>query len=107
MNTTSLDLSRWKRRKAFGHTGRTVGLLKTLGVPNRMLYVRRLRENGSFWLRQINHLQVLEQARWLYRKQIACVHPDRAGGSLERTIQLNDTWGKIERRFKEHGHSLW
>lgn len=32
--------------------------------------VRRLRENGSFWLREINHLQILEQARSLSRKQI-------------------------------------
>jgi hypothetical protein len=106
MNSTTLALSRWKSTKTPGHTGRTVGLLKTLGVPNRMLYVRRVRENGSFWQRQINHLQVLEQARWLYRKRIACVHPDKAGGSLERTIQLNDAWDKIERRFKEHGHEL-
>jgi hypothetical protein len=35
------------------------------------------------------------------------VHPDKAGGSLEQTIQLNLRWGKIARRFKEHGHELW
>ena len=78
-----------------------------MGVPRQMLYAQRLRDNGSFWLRKINHLEVLEQARWLYRQQIVCVHPDKAGGCPERTIQLNGTWGKIERRFKEHGHELW
>jgi len=87
--------------------GYIVGLLKTLGVPPQMLYVRRIRENGSFWLRDINHLQVLEQARRLYRKQIVCAHPDKPGGSLEHTVQLNDAWGEIERRFKQHGHELW
>ena len=84
-----------------------MGLLKTVGVPNRMLYVRRQNENGSFWLRRIDHLQVLEQARRLYRQRIVCAHPDKAGGSLEQTIQLNDMWGKIEHRFKMHGHELW
>lgn len=29
------------------------------------------------------------------------------GGSLEQTVQLNVTWGGIERQFKEHGHQLW
>ena len=107
MNSTPLDLSRCKHTKAARHTGYIVGLLKLLGVPKQMLYVQSLRDNGSFWLRKINHLEVLEQARELYRMQIVCVHPDKAGGSLERTIQLNDTWGKIRERFKEHGHELW
>ena len=107
MNSMPLDLTRCKNTILAGHTGRIVGLLKTLDVPRQMLYVRRLRENGSFWMRRINHLQVLEQARWLYRKQVACVHPDKPGGSLEQTVQLNETWGKIQRRFKEHRHKLW
>ncbi len=81
-------------------------LLKNLGVPSRMLYVRRLSDNGSFWSRRINHLQVLEQARRLYRQQIVGVHPDKAGGCVERTIQLNGAWDKIEQRFKAHGHEL-
>jgi hypothetical protein len=106
MNST-LELTRGRNNKVAGHTGYIVGLLKTLGVPRQMLYVRRLRENGSFWLRDINHLQILEQARSLYRKQIVCVHPDKAGGCLEQTIQLNWTWGEILRRFKKHGHELW
>ena len=58
-------------------------------------------------MRNVNHLEVLEQARRLYRKQIACVHPDLPGGCLEQAVQLNDTWGKIEQLFKEHGHELW
>ena len=77
-----------------------------MGVPNRMLYVRRYRGNASFWIRSIDHLQVLHQARQLYRTRIVEVHPDKPGGCLEQTIQLNDTWGKIERRFKDHGHEL-
>jgi hypothetical protein len=107
MNSMLHNLTRCRKTKSAGNTHQIIGLLKTVGVPNRMLYVRRLRENGSFWLRRIDHLQVLEQARRLYRQQIVCVHPDKLGGSLERTIQLNDTWGKIERRFKKHGHELW
>lgn len=102
-----LNLTRCKNTRVAGHTGYITGLLKALGVPRQMLYVRRLSENGSFWLRRIDHLQVLEQARRLYRQQIVCIHPDKAGGSLEQTIQLNDTWGKIEQRFKLHGHELW
>ena len=107
MNSILLNLTRSPKTKSSGNSQLTVGLLKTMGVPNRMLYVRRPRKNGSFWLRRINHLEVLEQARGLYRKQIVCLHPDKAGGSLERTIQLNAAWGKIKRRFKTHGHELW
>jgi len=106
MNSMPHDIARCKNTRSAGHAGYIVGLLKALGVPKQMLYVRQLRENGSFWLRKINHLQVLEQARQLYRAQIVCVHPDKAGGNLKQTIQLNDTWGKISRRFKEHGHEL-
>lgn len=47
------------------------------------------------------------QARRLNHKQIACAHPDKAGGSLERTIHFNNTWGKIGERFKKHGHESW
>ena len=107
MNSMPLHLTRRRKTEDSGITPQIVGLLKTLGVPNRMLYVRRLRRKGSFWVRRINHLEVLEQARRLYREQIVCVHPDKVGGSLERTIQLNVAWGKIERRFKSHGHALW
>jgi hypothetical protein len=107
MNSMPLDLARCWNTKVAGRTGQIITLLKTLGVPGQMLYFRRLRENGSFWLRKINHLQILEQARWLYRQQIVCVHPDKAGGSAEQAIQLNWTWGEIERRFKQHGHELW
>ena len=107
MKPIPLDLVRRKNTKVAGRTGQIMSLLKMLGVPKQMLYVRRLYENGPFWLRNINHLQVLEQARWLYRQQIVCAHPDKAGGSTERAIQLNWTWGEIERRFKEHGHELW
>jgi len=106
MKSISIDLIRRRNIKVAGHTGYIVGLLKTLGVPMQMLYFRRLRENGSFWSRRINHLQVLEQARKLYRRQIVEMHPDKPGGSLDQTIQLNDAWEKIERRFKKHGHEL-
>jgi hypothetical protein len=107
-----LNLARRQKTRSPGNTRQIIGMLKTMGVPNQMLYVRRLRKNGSrkngsFWIRRINHLEVLEQARRLYRKQIVCVHPDKAGGNLEETIQLNATWGKIERGFKKHGHELW
>ena len=107
MNSTSLEITRCKNVKVASRTGYIVGLLKTLGVPNRMLYVRRPRHNGSFWLRRIDHLQVLEQARRIYRKKITRVHPDKVGGNLERAIQLNQTWYEIERRFRKHGHELW
>ena len=107
MNVMSLDRFRRNHPKITGRTGQIVTLLKNIGVPKKMLYVRRLSDNGSFWSRRINHLQVLEQARRLYRQQIVYVHPDKAGGCPERTIQLNGTWNKIERRFKAHGHELW
>jgi hypothetical protein len=102
-----LILTRCRKTKSPANTHQIIGLLKTVGVPNRMLYVRRQSENGSFWRRRIDHLRVLEQARRLYREQIVCVHPDKTGGSLNQTIQLNVAWGKIERRFKQHGHELW
>lgn len=107
MNSTPFELTRCKNKRVARPTGYTVGLLKLLGVPRQMLYVRRLSENGSFWLRKINHLEVLEQARQRYRMQIVCAHPDKAGGSHARAIQLNETWNKIRKRFKEHGHELW
>ena len=107
MNSMPIQLTRCRRAKRPGNTRRIVGLLKTVGVPDQLLYARRNRENASFWLRPIDHLNVLQHARQLYRAQIACVHPDKPGGSVERTVQLNDAWRKIERRFKEHGHELW
>lgn len=58
-------------------------------------------------MQRTNHLEILEQARRLNHKQIACAHPDKAGGSLERTIHFNNTWGKIGERFKKHGHESW
>ena len=102
-----LNHTRCRKIKSSGNTHRIVGLLKTVGVPDQMLYARRDRQNASFWMRPIDHLQVLQHARQLYRAQIACVHPDKPGGNLEQTVQLNDAWGKIARRFKEHGHELW
>jgi hypothetical protein len=107
MNSMLLNLPICRTTKSSGGIRQIVGLLKSMGVPNRMLYVRRLRKKGSFWVRRINHLEVLEQAHQLYRQQIVGVHPDKVGGSLEQTIQLNVAWGKIERRFKKHGHELW
>lgn len=107
MNSLRFDLTRCRNTTVARHTGYIVGLLRTLGVPRQMLYVRQLRQNGSFWMRNINHLQVLEQARRLYRTRIVCAHPDKPGGSLEQTVQLNVTWDKIERRFRQHGHELW
>lgn len=35
------------------------------------------------------------------------MHPDKTGASLEQTIQLNGDWGRIQQRFKKHGHELW
>jgi hypothetical protein len=107
MNLMPLDRVRHNNSKVTRYTGQIVILLKSIGVPGKMLYVRRLGCNGSFWSRRIDHLQVLEQARRLYRQQIVCVHPDKVNGCPERTIQLNGTWDKIERRFKAHGHELW
>ena len=107
MNETPLELARCANAKVGGRTGQIVRLLKLLGVPRQMLYVERIRENGSFWLRRINHLQVLEQARWLYRQQMVRVHPDKPEGCPEQATQLNWMWGEIERRFREHGHELW
>src|SRR3989344_4711155 len=57
--------------------------------------------------RQINHLEVLEHARQAYRRRIIDVHPDKPGGSLEQTVELNRTWGEIKKRFRSHGHELW
>jgi len=106
MNSTLLKLTHRGNAKATGRTRQIVSLLKILGVPKEMLYVRRLRQNASFWMRPINHLHVLEQARKLYRMQIVCVHPDKGGGNLERTIDLNQSWFYVQKRFREHGHEL-
>ena len=94
-------------RKTTSRPQQIVGLLKTLGVPNQLLYARRRRPNASFWARSVDHLQVLERARQLYRRQITEVHPDKTGGCLERTKELNRTWFDIKKRFKKQGHELW
>ena len=108
MNSTPFELARSTTTRVAGRTGgQIIKLLKMLGVPRQMLYVRQLRENGSFWLRSINHLEVLEQARNLYRRQIVRAHPDKPGGCPEQATLLNWTWSEIERRFREHGHELW
>ncbi len=46
------------------------------------------------------------RAGFIGSKLFACIRTKR-GGCLEQTIRLNDTWGKIEQRFKLHGHELW
>jgi hypothetical protein len=107
MSSETLAVTRARKGRAAGCSARVVGLLKRLGVPAQMLYVRRLGRNASFWLRPINHLAVLEQARNLYRRQIATVHPDKPGGCLERAVELNRIWDEIERRFRDRGHELW
>jgi hypothetical protein len=95
-----------RKRKLQHKSCRTIGLLKSLGVPEELLYARGPRRNASFWNRSINHLHVLEQARRLYRTQIFEVHPDRVGGSPEPTMKLNHTWATIRRTFRTHGHEL-
>ena len=107
MNSTSLNLARCRKFSSPGRTRQIVGLLKTVGVPEQMLYARRDRQNASFWMRPINHLEVLHHARRLYRTEIARVHPDKPGGSPDQAMRLIDTWGRIEQRFKLHGHELW
>jgi hypothetical protein len=102
-----LVLTRYTSQPVASRSLQVIGLLKVLGVPRQLLYVRRIRENGSFWRRKINHLQILEQARQLYRRQVVRAHPDKPGGNLERTVRLNVLWDQIERHFKRHGHELW
>jgi hypothetical protein len=99
-------LARWRATKASKPRQKIVGLLKTIGVPDPMLYAPRASQNGSFWTRSINHLAVLELARKLYRVQIIYLHPDKPGGSLKRAVELNTMWDQIEKRFRHHGHEL-
>ena len=106
-NPEGFPLRRLRRSSAFAHGSLCiVGLLKTLGVPQQMLYVRRFCREKSFWLRPINHLEVLEQARNLYRRRISVVHPDKPGGCAKQAAELNQVWGEIERRFRNRGHEL-
>lgn len=83
----------------------TIGLLKGLGVPRELLYARRHHVNGSFWTRNVNHLEILFQAHRLYRRRMAVVHPD-CGGSARAAMNLNRTWSAVRRRFGAHGHVL-
>ena len=107
MNPRPSDITRLRKGKRISCSSHIVGLLKALGVPEQMLYVRRLSREKSFWLRPINHLEVLEQARNLYRMRIRAVHPDKPGGCVELAIELNWLWDEIERRFRNRGHELW
>jgi hypothetical protein len=45
-----------------------------------MLYLPRLRQKTSFWLRPINRLEVLAEALNLHRAQNSAVHSDKPGG---------------------------
>ncbi len=108
MNGEQFPLTRLRRSRASVKASLCiVGLLKTLGVPQQMLYVRRFCRDKSFWLRPINHLEVLEEARNLYRLQISLVHPDKPGGCAKQAAELNRIWEVIERRFRDRGHELW
>ncbi len=107
-NTASLPRKRHRKNSTPGNGALCiVGLLKILGVPADMLYVRRLCREKSFWLRPINHLEVLEQARKLYRMRIGVVHPDKPGGCTRQAAELNWIWGEVQRRFRDRGHELW
>jgi hypothetical protein len=86
-------------------TGYIVTQLQALGVPRSLLYLKRHRSNGSFWLRRINHLAVLERARQLYRAQVLREHPDK-GGCHKRTAELNSIWRSIKQTFTRHGYEI-
>jgi hypothetical protein len=83
MSSPPFRLTRCQNPTGARHNGRIVALLKTLGVPRQLLYVRRIRKNGSFWMRDINHLQILERARQMQAgtaptpsTQVACHDSD-------------------------------
>ena len=83
------------------------GALRKLGVPETWLWPHPRRgKSGSFWLRQIHHVGVLELARRLYRVRIKTVHPDTPGGSTAQALELNSLWRKIRRSFARFGHTL-
>lgn len=85
--------------------GYIVSHLLALGVPARMLQSRK-RRDAKFWLRQINHLAVLEYARDRWRQLIARWHPDRPGGCATLAQQINRCWQYVERMFRKHGYQL-
>lgn len=103
-----MTLDRTPFRRLGNGNGYTLGFLRALGVPQKLLYVGRGGKgvNGSFWTRQINHLEVLEIASSLYRHHVARIHPDRPGGSHEDCARLNSGWQNVRRRFKERGFEL-
>ena len=107
MKPATVKTTRFLSVKTTTQPRHIVALLKLLGAPNHILYARRVPQNVSFWTRPINHLHVLEQARRLYRHRIVQVYPDKSGGCLERTIELNRVWFDIKKCFKKNGHELW
>jgi hypothetical protein len=83
------------------------GTLRRLGIPETLLWPHpRVTRSGSFWIRRINHLAVLELARHLYRVKIKSVHPDKPRGSTAQALELNSLWRKIRTAFARFGHTL-
>jgi len=86
---------------------RVPGLLNALGVPLWVYQPRsRAYRNGSIWNRNINHLEVLEVAKRLYRKQAKIVHPRARGDCEEASVRLNYLWATIRERFKRQGYEI-
>lgn len=85
-----------------------ISALKHLGVSQKSLYPKwsRSQPKGGFWLRSVNHLDILEQARNNFRKQIKEVHPDKKGGCSRKTLELNRSWGFVQKKFRAAGHTL-
>jgi len=61
MNSKPLDFTRFRRTKHAGHAGIHSRAIENVGcAKSDALLHRRLCENGSFWRRRIDHLQVFE-----------------------------------------------
>lgn len=98
---------RRKQHRIARHTPRNViSCLEALGVQHRRRHGERSLRKASFWVRNEANLNaILFDAKQLYRKLVAKLHPDR-GGCEEQCRRLNQIWQRIELLFRRKGITL-
>ena len=83
-------------------------LLTFFGLGRKDLYCKRPKgaKPVGFWVREIDHLGVLEKAKKNYLQKIRKIHPDVAKNTTEAATVLNSAWKILKERFELHGFKL-
>lgn len=86
----------------------------TLSTALRVLKVKPRRTSSNYTPKHYATGRATQRQLWLwfeearenYRRMIAKVHPDKEGGSMEKSMQLNVAWNRAREIFSRSGVGL-